>query len=609
MDLPSVRRSIARRIRSLVAIVVAIFLVTPALLLRHASVHAAPRVRVVATAKLEVRAAYTDTGIKVFGKLTDDAGVGVAGQVLVIGVASPSDETKLLPLPEPTLPVKRNGEGWELTTGTNGSYAIDIPLPSAPYVVLVKSDKTSWLSSSKDTARLEPGKKSVSLEFPPAPEPPATINLDQPKIVVKVTVDAEGIPQSGFSIDLVDVRAKDKLIANAKSINGVATFDLASSVFGAPGTGEIAAVFSGASGFSTARKVAFVKRIAVARLSEVRSESADGGIAQDGIPLVGKVGSKGGLPATGIIEVFLGAEQVGAATVQDGSFKVLARFRAEKEGIATLTVRFSPTGEGWSGSEGVDVPVRVKIPGPWRTLVAIAAGFALFAVVLRSRRAPRPTTRPAEEDPGAAVRVSKRAKAPKVVDLTVRDLRRRTPIAGARVRVTRPLATSAERLFEGSTDTHGRLRVTLATPVRAGDQILVTHRSALPLAIELPKAAELELGLRRRRDAVLDQLLAFARRALKSRLPSQPTPEQVRKAADDELWEPARGLSRTWSGEVENAVFGADDLDERNQRRIESIGTETEVAAAAPPPPPPPPPPPAPPKVPPPPPPPPPPPR
>ena len=60
--------------------------------------------------------------------------------------------------------------------------------------------------------------------------------------------------------------------------------------------------------------------------------------AADGIPIVGRIASKDGIGAGGIVEVFLvtnrGIENVGAASVDDGAFRVVARWRAKEEGVA-----------------------------------------------------------------------------------------------------------------------------------------------------------------------------------------------------------------------------------------------------------------------------------
>src|SRR5258708_568133 len=76
----------------------------------------APRVRVVATTKLEVRGTQTDTGIKVFGKLVDDAGVGLGGVQVFVSVADASTPTVLLALPTPTPPAKLAGSEDQIVT-------------------------------------------------------------------------------------------------------------------------------------------------------------------------------------------------------------------------------------------------------------------------------------------------------------------------------------------------------------------------------------------------------------------------------------------------------------------------------------------------------------
>src|SRR5207248_2622832 len=369
---------------------------------------------------------------------------------------------------------------------------------------------------AKDALHLEPGKKGVELAFDPPPAPPAQINLDADQVTIEVRVTSEGIEQDGFDVELKDAQSS-KVFKKVKAVRGKATFDLPPAVFGPPGRGEILATFAGAPGFSSSHTSSPAHRTAIAKFHDARAEDPKGGVAADGIPILGRVASKAGMPASGIVEAFLmhdgTLENVGAANVDGGDFKIVPRWLAKKDGSANILLKFTPSGEGWIPEEqGAIVVVQAKTPGPWRAIAAMSAGLLLVLILLRSRRAPKVADQQAqagERDP--VIRVAKKARAPRIIELTVRDRRRRTPIVGARVRAARPTPTSAERIGEGATGGDGRLRLVLTTPVRTGDQLLVTHRAFLPLAIDLPRAAELELGLTRRRDAVLDVLLDWAR--------------------------------------------------------------------------------------------------
>jgi hypothetical protein len=602
MDVPSsdtrvrgggVRAGTPVRRRSLARIRAVVITAWIALVAVSASVSvsaASPRVRVVATAKLEVRGAQTETSIKVFGKLQDDAGAGVGGATIFVSVAKASEPDRPIALPAPTPPNKLVGDELQLATGGDGAFAVDLALASEAYVVSVRSEKTAWASAAKETLRLEPGKQPVELSFPTAPAAPWLIDLEAERVSFKVRVTSEGIEQDGFAIVL---KEGDRELARTATNRGNATFELPTSALGPPGTRDVTASFAGAPGFMESKAMAISRRTAVARLVDVHAEDASGGIAAEGIAIVGQVRSKSGTPASGLVEALHGVDRVGAAKVQDGSFRLVARWRAEKEETATLTLRFSPSREEWIADAAVvDLPVRVKTPGPWRAIAAAAAGIGLVLVLARSRRPPKlPDTASTPPPSDEVVRISKRARAPKVVEITVRDRRRKTPIVGARIRVSRPAATAVEALGDGTTNELGKLRLVLSSPVRAGDQLLLTHRAFLPLGVEVPKAAELELLATRRRDAVLDALLQWARGAIRGRLPHQPTPADVRSAARRELGESVREAAASWSDAVETAAFGPTELDEREQRKVQTLEERTLAAHAKPPPPPPPPPP------------------
>lgn len=529
--------------------------------------------RVVATAKLEVRGSLTEGGtLQVRGKLVDDAGTGLPGTGVFLSLAKPEAAEVPLPLPPPSPPIRANAVGteWIFTTSTDGSFSIDVPVEPLPHVIVLRSEKTSWIGAASARVQVEPGRKPVELAFPSPPDPPATIDLDAESLRFKIRVTSEGVEKDGVEVTLADSRAPATVIARSTSARGQATFELPTSALGPPGTGELVASFAGAPGFSAATARIFTRRTALAIFRDAHQVDPNGSVPVDGLAIAGEIRSKAGAGANGVVEALLGGVRVGIGQVEDGAFRVVARWRAEQEGIATVTLRFVPAGEGWSGRD-LELPVRVRVAGPWRSVAAAVAGAVLIALLLRSRRAPRRAeSASTPRDGDEVVRVGKRARAPRVVEITVRDRRRRTPVEKARIKVSRPSATSVEPLGDGTTDAAGRFRVALPSAVRAGDQLLVTHRGYLPIAIELPRAAEVELAMTRRRDAVLDALITWARGAIR-KVPPQPTPSDISVAAERELPAPIGDAAKTWSRAVERAAFGLDEIDERGQRKIEAL--------------------------------------
>jgi hypothetical protein len=128
---------------------------------------AAPKVRVVSTAKLSVRPSFgakvpppedsppgTPDSIllRVFGTLEDDAGVGQRGVEVFIEVADIGDPGKVL-------------QSSKTKTGSKGEISANFTVPDSSYLVTARVDKGNWLGAAKETARVERGKKGVGLDF------------------------------------------------------------------------------------------------------------------------------------------------------------------------------------------------------------------------------------------------------------------------------------------------------------------------------------------------------------------------------------------------------------------------------------------------------------
>jgi hypothetical protein len=554
---------------------------------------AAPKVRVVTTARLEVRGSVSAEGqLDIHGKLLDDAGSGLRGVEVFVTIARADGAPFALPAPPTGVKAGRPGEPWTVATDTQGAFGFKLSVDPATYVVSARVERTAYASATLESVKVEPGKVTVELKVLAvgAGTAPWEIDLDQERVAFNVQALSQLGEMNGLELVLRDLRDNHRELARATTTAGVAKFDVPTKLFGAPGVGELVVAFDGGPGVGAALQRVFSKRVARARFADVRQAEPTGAVPTDGLAVLGRVSSRDGVGASGLVDAFVGAERVGVGNVENGDFQVVTRFRAERDGIVNLTLRFVPAGEGWRPQE-IELPVRVRTPGPWRALLAVGAGVTLVVLVARSRRPPRAPSASSDTERGdEIVRVARRARAPRLIELTIRDRRRRVPIADARVRASRPAATSVEPLGGGATDTNGRLRLSLASPVRAGDQLLVTHRGFLPLAIELPKAAELELAMTRRRDAVLDALLHWARTTFR-RLPPHPTPGEVADASAKSLDAHVRVPAQGWATAVERAVFGEEELDEREQRRLENLAGAATDALAAPPPPPPPPPP------------------
>ncbi|MGZ5970411.1 MAG: hypothetical protein ACXWP4_22230, partial [Polyangiales bacterium] len=120
-----------------------------------------------ATAKLEVRGTLPDDGpLRIEGKLRDDATNPVIGVQIFISLAKASAPETPLALPMPPSPAFQTGNEDVVKTDTAGRFSLEIPVDkTSAYVVSLRTEKTNYISASKETLHVELGKKSVELEF------------------------------------------------------------------------------------------------------------------------------------------------------------------------------------------------------------------------------------------------------------------------------------------------------------------------------------------------------------------------------------------------------------------------------------------------------------
>jgi hypothetical protein len=138
-------------------------------------------------------------------------------------------------------------------------------------------------------------------------------------------------------------------------------------------------------------------------------------------------------------------------------------------------------------------------------------------------------------------------------------------IVDARVTVERPGFRGIEVLAQATSDGEGAFALASIDP-QPGDLLVAEGRVHSALRRPLPPAGELDVALVLRKRALLDRLVAWARRRgrpFDGR--PEPTPGHVRRAAAAEV-EVAR-----WAEAVERAAYGEAPVDEEAQREVDRL--------------------------------------
>jgi hypothetical protein len=150
-------------------------------------------------------------------------------------------------------------------------------------------------------------------------------------------------------------------------------------------------------------------------------------------------------------------------------------------------------------------------------------------------------------------------------------------IAGARLAIERAGFESSTVMAETVSDASGAFALPDAD-VRPGDQLVAEGPWHDRVRFPRPPAGELLVTLVARRRAVLDRLVAWARRRGPpfDAMP-EPTPGQVGKAAGSTPWPDAasggtaKAGIQAWAGAVERAVYGGEAVDAAREAEVDSL--------------------------------------
>jgi hypothetical protein len=599
------------------------------------------RIHLRGVARIDAHAARSQGKLVVSGTVSDDLGGGTAGTRVAVEIArAPSDPNgtssapaahapgstgssspsrELVPLatsaPEmctdvTQAPVLEGADRMVVPTAVSAPtstqisdgaarFCVRLALPVGRYVVRLEARPAGLVDGARLDLPVDLGLEAVSLRF----DPDAPVrSLDEEVATVDVTASTEddGITHAASALPLALTNELGSPVGSAVTDGaGAARFHVAGALLGPAGRGELRVAFAGNAIAGASMHASPVERRTHVTLDfpdaidgrlppgSSTSELALRVIARTTCAARGCSGSP-----TGTVEVRLaeggdgslsGEGVVGAASLREGVARIVTTFGApfDRGGEARLRVRYVPDAPWFLPNDAPPLVQPLRPPSAWREFGIAGAGLFVVAwlavsrVSLRPRASRRKVRRTLVEE--ARVEVVTGSVSAGSFRGRVVDAHEGVSVAGARLAIERAGFESSTVVAETVSDASGAFALPDAD-VRPGDQLVAEGAWHERVRFPRPPAGELLVTLVARRRALLDRLVAWARRRGPpfDAMP-EPTPGQVGKAAGSTPWPDAgpggtanAGI-RAWAGAVERAVYGGDAVDAAREAEVDSL--------------------------------------
>jgi hypothetical protein len=548
----------------------------------------AVKVRVLAATHLEGRAERdpaSASGVVLRGTLRDDVGAPIPNSHVAISIHAEGGAGAPLPLPRaercaPRLAPEAHDphvapDEYVVDTDAGGAFCVRSAIGVIRGVLRLRFQGGAFFEKSETDFPFDLGRPLTRLTFEPEPR---IVSLDRPTYAQGVRVTSLGTVAGDWHLTLRDERAKVLGTAVAGS-DGYARIEVRTEDFAGPGRGELSAELDGAPlGAGTA--IHTIERHA--RVELALAGAPPEGDPEEGIAIAVQAATIRGDVPTGVVEVTIGGQPVGAARVQNGRAKVVARFGAGRAGRATAAVHYLPDTPWLEPGDALPVTLQIRPPSPWRRApivllaLALAAWMARAPLLARLRAPRRKSARTPLREEHAEIQVLRPREASGDWTGRVFDAHDGGALARATVSIVVPVFPGQESsgiLARTTTSASGSFE--LPTMKLRGDARLRVE-SPLHATFEepLPAPAELAIPLVSRRRRLLERLVHWAGREWGEGALADPTPAQValRAGADATALEPSKreraDRVKSWARAVEQTVFDRAEVDERAERNV-----------------------------------------
>lgn len=562
-----------------------------------------PRVHVRGTSRIDAHAARAGGKLLLSGTLVDDAARPVPGERVLLAIATKADTTHTLPIGSgvgatacsdsrdnvsalgPTL---ERTDTLSLKTDDGGRFCVRLSLPVDRYVAHLSFSAMGSIDATQVDLPFDLALKPLSLAFDPLPR---ALPLEGPPAALEVvaTVDDEGASTPGVNLRLsLTNEAGASLAVGTTNGSGRARFSVTPALLGPPGRGELRIAFAGNGDMGASQYVAQIERHAKVELvvPEASGGRLTAGVPEDGVSIdvVARARTEADAASTpgGTVEARIGDAIVGAAPLEGGKAHVIVTFAPPAASQVAVRLRYAPEAPWFEAGNDIIVALPIRGPSPWRHAPVILAGLAVIAWLALGRTRARltkdtpPESRQTSFHGEANVEVLRARPEQHGWTGHVVDAHESTPVGGARVAIERAGFAGVEVLAASETAHDGSF-VLPPIEAREGDRLAVEGPFHAALQKSLPPCGDLAIGLVLRRRALLDRLVAWARRRGKPfDVTPEATPGHVRRAAGAEF-----PVAR-WADAVERAAFGGGAIDAQAEAEIDRLVPERVVAELSP---------------------------
>jgi hypothetical protein len=568
-----------------------------------AAASGAPRFHLRGIARIDAHVARSHGKLVLSGTVTDDIGAPTArARVSVqistepLGAQHPTLIALAQSAPEPCsdawpVPALEGADRLAVDTDSAARFCIRFALPTGRLFAHIEANGSGFVDAARIDLPVDLAVEPVTLRFDPERD---VVWLDGESTTIDAVASTEddGLTSAAPSLPLTLSNESGRTLASATTnASGRARFNVAGSLLGEPGRGELRVSFAGNAQAGTSSYAAAVERRTHVMLEapdaaggRLPRESSEREVA---LHVVARTTStphgEAGAP-TGTIEVRVGdaSRLAGAAPLAHGNARVVVTFDTPVggEGDAAVRLDYVPDVPWFEAATPLRLVQPLHPPGAWDQLLLALTG-AGMVVWLAAGRLPR-RDRARERSSGdhkipesaAGVELlSGDSSSASAWTGRVVDGHEGTPIAGARIALERPGFEHVHVVAEATSDAEGAF--VLAPPgVLPGDRLVAEGLMHGVHRVPAPPFGEVRVALVSRRRALLDRLVGWARR--KGRpfdAQPEPTPGHVKRTA-----RPGEA-ARAWAEAVERAAYSGAAIDARREAEVDRLAPVEAVPA------------------------------
>jgi hypothetical protein len=532
----------------------------------------APHIRLKGRAQLDVHLSRESGVLVVAGTVTDDVARPLPDFVVGITVVSPANE---------------QGSPIPLLADSGGRFLARLTLPGAAHVLRIEANSSALVDGAKVEIPIDVRLRPLNLRFDPEPAGTIALGLDEEGVSLEAvaSIEDEGLATVAHGMPLsLSNEAGEFLDASRTDGSGRARFQVDSIRLGRPGAGEVRVRFAGDEMVAASSHTMRVERWT--RVDLAFGDTAERPVVdwQDesmvirivAAPRCARRGCQG--TPSGAVEARRGGNKVlGVAPLHNGVARFVTpkgpqpdEIRGALANSIPLSFRYIPDAPWFRSGEELTFTRSMEVTSPWRKLPLAFVAIAVIAW-LAFLRIPIGTVRREPSDVLSGVELVRPGLQSHGWTGRVTDVHDGVPVPDARLSVERAGFEGVQVLTETLSDVTGAF---VLPPVesRPSDVLVVEGRLHANLRRALPPSGEIVVALVLRKRALLDRLVAWARRrGTPYDMTADPTPGHVREAAGSDL------VVARWADAVETAAYAGGDVDKQGQTRVDTLAPPSEA--------------------------------